>query len=316
MPTGQNKAQAANQSDILLESGTNELEVLLFTLGNQTYGVNVAKVREVILPVTANAAPNQPESVKGMFDLRGQVLPLVDLHLYFNIEFENSDPKSHRIIVMEFNGTMAAFQVEMVNRIRRMSWGAIKPVPDDTGEDNFAITGIAEIDDQLILMLDFESVYDQIAMQGQYHHDKIENDLGVNRGEVTIYLAEDSKFIRQTMLRLFTNSGYTQVKEFTNGLDIWNQLVKDSKTGSLPDIVITDIEMPQMDGLHLTKQIKEQDALKLIPVIVFSSLITEETRHKANSVGADDQIAKPQLPEMVRLLDKWALAKDELSQAA
>lgn len=307
------------QAEILLESGTNELEVLVFFLGGQPYGVNVAKVREVIQPQPVAASPGQPACVRGMFNLRGGMLPLVDLHRYFNIQPAESDPKKHRIIVTEFNGARAAFAVERVEHIYRMSWDQMRAVPESGGDDHFAITGITEINGQLVLMLDFESVFDHINMQDKLHVERVDNPLGVDRGSQRVWIVEDSKFIRLIMERVLTNSGYVQTRSFDNGLEAWKALQAAVEGGAdgeggeaLPHLVITDIEMPQMDGLHLTRRIKSDARLAgregaRLPgaVLLFSSLITDDTRHKGDAVGADEQIAKPDLPRLVEIVDGW-----------
>jgi two-component system, chemotaxis family, chemotaxis protein CheV len=296
----------AKRGDILLESGTNELEVLVFGLGDQSYGVNVAKVREVILPVPIAASPGQPPDVMGMFNLRGAVLPLVDLHSYFKIDPVNGDPADHRIIVTEFNGAQAAFKVERVQHIHRINWRAMRSVPDDTGSDHMSVTGITEIGDKLVLMLDFESIFDHISMQNSLHVTHVENELGVDRGSVEVFIAEDSRFIRNIMLNVLSESGYTKVTAFCNGLDCWEAIQAGSKgERTPPDILITDIEMPQMDGLHLTRKVRATPGMEAVPVLLFSSLITEDTRHKGEACGANQQIAKPELPRLVQIVDGW-----------
>lgn len=312
-----NNTGSQNKSDILLESGTNELEVLVFRLDGQSYGVNVAKVREVILPVKATANPDQPEAVMGMFNLRGKVLPLVDLHDYFNLGPRNeSGPDQRRIIVTEFNGQMGAFQVDAVEQIHRISWKDMRVVPSiHEGVSHISVTGVTEIDGKLILMLDFESIVDHIALNDQLHVKKVENMLGVDRSSKRVFLAEDSPFIGKLMINLLHNSGYTQAKLFNNGGLVWDELNELKASGEpLPELLVSDIEMPQMDGLALTRSIKEDPALNNIPVILFSSLITSDTLHKGNQVGALKQINKPQLSELVQLIDEYF--NGSLSQAA
>ena len=310
-PTG------TNQSEILLESGTNELEVLVFKLADQRYGVNVAKVREVILPVKATASPDQPEAVIGMFNLRGKVLPLVDLHGYFEFGPNEQDgPDNRRIIVTEFNGQMGAFLVDGVEQIHRMSWQDMREVPSiHEGANHFAVTGVTEINGKLILMLDFESIVDHIALNDQLHIKHVENTLGIDRESKRVFMAEDSPFIGKLMINLLHNSGYTQAKLFRNGGMAWEALKELKQTGEpLPELLVSDIEMPQMDGLALTRNIKEDAALCEIPVILFSSLITPDTLHKGAQVGALKQINKPQLSELVLLIDQYF--NGSLSQAA
>ncbi|MFK7790829.1 MAG: chemotaxis protein CheV [Phycisphaeraceae bacterium] len=308
---------ASNQSEILLESGTNELEILVFNLAGQRYGVNVAKVREVILPVKATASPDQPEAVMGMFNLRGKVLPLVDLHHYFELGPNELDgPDNRRIIVTEFNGQMGAFLVDGVEQIHRMSWQDVREVPSiHEGASHFSVTGVTEIKGKLILMLDFESIVDHIALNDQLHIKKVENTLGVDRESKRVFMAEDSRFIGKLMIDLLHNSGYTQAKLFRNGGLAWQALSELKSTEQpLPELLVSDIEMPQMDGLALTRNIKEDAVLSEIPVILFSSLITPDTLHKGQQVGALKQINKPQLSELVQLIDAYFAGT--LSQAA
>lgn len=310
-------ASDASQSDILLESGTNELEVLVFSLAGQRYGVNVAKVREVILPVRATASPDQPAAVMGMFNLRGKVLPLVDLREYFDLgPREDDGPDDRRIIVTEFNGQMGAFQVDAVEHIHRMSWQNMREVPAiHEGANHFSVTGVTEIKDKLILMLDFESIVDHIALNDQLHIKQVENTLGVDRESKRVFMAEDSPFIGKLMINLLHNSGYTQARLFRNGGLAWQALHELKTTGGpMPELLVSDIEMPQMDGLALTRRIKEDAALADIPVILFSSLITPDTMHKGKQVGALTQINKPQLSELVQLIDRYFTG--DLKQAA
>lgn len=303
-------------NDILLDSGTNELEVLVFGLGDGVYGVNVAKVREVILPVDIAASPNQPDSVLGMFNLRNHVLPLVDLHQFFDLEPADDNPKNRKVIVTEFNGNRAAFQVESVEQIYRLSWSDIKPLPEMHGANRIAVTGIAHMNDRLVMMLDFESVFDHISLQKNFHIDRVENALGVDRSSSRVMLAEDSNFIRTLMHDVLVRSGYSQVQAFSNGQAAWEAMQATlDNPGSAFNLVITDIEMPQLDGLALTRNIKSNPQLQHIPVLLFSSLITDDTRHKGETVGADGQLAKPQLPELVSIVDSWINKKSERKAA-
>ena len=303
-------------ADILLESGTNELEVLVFGLGQGAYGVNVAKVREVILPQKITASPGRHASVRGMFNLRDRVLPLIDLGHYLNIE-SDTGPEGKRIIVTEFNGALTAFEVDWVEQIYRMSWQNMQPVPESYGQAHSCLTGVTQVKERLVLMLDFESVVDHVSMQDDLHVEVVPNKLGVDRGGKCIVIAEDSRFIRDLMETTLRSSGYTRIRAFDTGLQAW-QVIEQAGRDSGDDvdrcdILIADIEMPQMDGLHLTRRVKADRALRSIPVILSSSLITNDTRHKGGQVGADDQIAKPQLPDLVEIIDGWV---QQIDQAA
>ncbi len=295
-------------TDILLESGTNELEVLVFTVGSSSFGVNVAKVREVITPTPVIASPHQPKSVVGMFDLRGKILPLVDLHDYLDIAPLDEDPRNRRIIITEFNGINAGFRVESVEQIYRMSWKHMRPVPevDEGAQSHLAVTGITEINERLILMLDFESIIDHISVQDTLHVTQVENKLGIDRSQVRVVVAEDSRFIRDIIEKVLRGSGFVHVNAYDNGQAAHDAIMAVANDPEQrPHVLVSDIEMPRMDGLALTRSIREHSVLQDIPVILFSSLVTDDTRHKGEQVGANEQIAKPQIPEMVNLIDKW-----------
>jgi two-component system chemotaxis response regulator CheV len=310
-------APAPKGKNILLESGTNELEVLVFELGGQRFGVNVAKVREVILPIEAVPTPGQAETVKGVIRLRGSVLTVVDLHKQLGRAARHTDEANWRIIVTEFNGTTAAFQVEAVDSIYRLSWQDVRPVPDSGAEGHAAVTGLAEVGEELIMMLDFESIYDTINEHNLHHKQGADNPTGARREGCRVWLAEDSAFIRASIEKMLRDSGFAQFQAFRNGLEAWQALKEAAAAGApLPDVLISDIEMPQMDGLHLCKKVKDDSDTAGIRVILYSSLITEETRHKGRNVGADEQYNKPNLEDAVHAIDRWIVAGRAASDAA
>ena len=316
MPNPTTSAKNASK-DILLESGTNELEVLVFELGGQRFGVNVAKVREVILHVDAVPTPGQAETVKGVIRLRGSVLTVVDLHKQLSRVPKHDDENEWRIIVTEFNGATAAFEVEIVDSIYRLSWEDVRPVPDSGANGHAAVTGMAEVGDELIMMLDFESIYDTITNNDSHAKAAAVNTLGVDRSQCNIWLAEDSSFIRASIERMLRGSGFEQFTAYRNGQEAWDAFKQAaSEGGELPDVLISDIEMPQMDGLHLCKKVKDHPATAGIKVVLYSSLITAETRHKGIEVGADEQFNKPKLENVVQTIDKWMTESANASQAA
>ena len=313
-PSGKPKTKG---KDILLESGTNELEVLVFELGGQRFGVNVAKVREVILPVEAVPTPGQADTIKGVIRLRGSVLTVVDLHKQLGRIPKHADESQWRIIVTEFNGATAAFQVEAVDSIYRMSWEDVRPVPDSGTEGHTAVTGMAEVGEELIMMLDFESIYDKITAKNIHAKDAVHNETGIDRGGVRVWLAEDSSFIRASIEKMLTESGFSRFTSYRNGQEAWDAIVETAKQGGdLPDVLISDIEMPQMDGLHLCKKVKENAGTAHIKVVLYSSLITDATRHKGVEVGADEQFNKPKLENVVHTIDRWMAGAAGQTEAA
>ncbi len=294
--------------DILLDAGTNELEVLVFKLGGGSFGLNVAKVREVIRPVQMVAAPHQHPSVLGMFTIRGSVLPVVDLSAHLGMVEPSLDAKrpEGRIIITEFNGTKTGFLVDGVEQIHRVSWTKIQPAPEvhvGSGPAQAAgcTTGVLELKGRLVLMVDFESVADSILAEKRLHVDRVDNPTNVDRGSKRVVIAEDSPFMRQLIRDIFINSGYAKIEVYSDGQAAWEAI---SKPGPSIDAIVSDIEMPRMDGLYLTRRIKETAHLKAVRVVLFSSLVSQDNLKKGQQVGADAQVSKPELSEMVRLVDR------------
>ena len=294
--------------DILLEAGTNEFEVLVFRLGDQSFGVNVAKVREVLQPLPIVQIPHKHPSVIGFIHMRGTTLTLIDLRAHLSAEkIATSDGSEGTIIITEFNAVRIGFLVTDVERIHRLSWSKLLPIPslnfaDSDGRKIGCTTGALDIDGRLILMVDFESVADSILMQYKLKIKSVDNPLGVDRGSKRVIIAEDSPFMRNQLGRIMLASGYSKVELYSDGQAAWEAI--SSGEGSPIDAVVSDIEMPRMDGLYLTKLIKASPKYQHIPVVLFSSLISEDNANKGLQVGATVQIPKPDLPEMVQLVDR------------
>ncbi len=299
--------------DILLDAGTNELEILVFSIDGAWFGLNVAKVREVIKPVEVTASPNQHPSVIGMFNIRGHVIPVVDLAKHLGITDERPESRGleGRVIITEFNGHRTGFLVDRVDQIHRVSWSQVKPAPDvnigkgyGPGSDARPVsstTGTLEIDGCLILMIDFESVADSILVDRELHLDVVDNPHGVDRKTKRVILAEDSPFMRKLITDVFKRSGYEKLETFADGLSAWEAVQRNPET---IDALISDIEMPRMDGLALSKRVKETPALSRIPILLFSSLISKDNIKKGKQVGVEVQVPKPKLEDMVLLVDK------------
>ncbi|MEM1330427.1 MAG: chemotaxis protein [Planctomycetota bacterium] len=292
--------------DILLDAGTNELEVLVFQLDGGFFGVNVAKVREVVRWVEPTQSPLRHTSVLGVINLRGNVLPLVDLRTHLELGGEMPEVGERRIIVTEFNGARCGFVVDGVEQIHRVSWQSVEPAPDleslGNSQRNAAgsCTGVVKLGERMILMLDFESVSDEIAQQDKLHVDEVENELGIQRAGKRVVLAEDSPFMREQIRRVFSGSGYDGVEIHSDGQAAWDAI----QQGQTPDVIVSDIEMPRLDGLALTKNIRQHDRVKDVPVILFSSLISRDNEKKGEQVGATLQVRKPEMAELVRLVDR------------
>ena len=297
-----------NQTKILLESGTNELEIMEFTVGGELFGINIAKIREIMRAQETKRMPNSHNFVEGIFKQRGEVITVIDLAKCLNIE--RSENKSHDIFILtHFNKLNFAFRVESVVGIDRVSWEDIKK-PDKviySGEDSVA-TAIAEYKDRLITILDFEKIIADISPETSITLDRLD-ELGDRvESQKKILVAEDSMMLSNLIIGFLHKSGYKNTVKFNNGKEAWNYLTEAKESG-LPisnyvSCIVSDIEMPLMDGHRLTKLIKSDEKLKDIPVILFSSLISDELRIKGQEVGADEQITKPEIVELVSIIDR------------
>ena len=297
-----------NQTKILLESGTNELEIMEFTVGGELFGINIAKIREIMRAQETKRMPNSHNFVEGIFKQRGEVITVIDLAKCLNIE--RSENKSHDIFILtHFNKLNFAFRVESVVGIDRVSWEDIKK-PDKviySGEDSVA-TAIAEYKDRLITILDFEKIIADMSPETSITLDRLD-ELGDRvESQKKILVAEDSMMLSNLIIGFLHKSGYKNTVKFNNGKEAWNYLTEAKESG-LPisnyvSCIVSDIEMPLMDGHRLTKLIKTDDELKHIPVILFSSLISDELRIKGQEVGADEQITKPEIVELVNIIDR------------
>lgn len=299
--------QENERGKILLESGTNEIEIMQFTIDDNLYGINVAKVREIMMSAPVKSMPHAHPAVEGIFKPRDTVLTVVDLPYYLTGKRSEPDPK-HLFIVTNFNKMYIAFRVHTVVGISRISWTAIQK-PDKTisgGEEGVA-TGIAQCDDQLVTVLDFEKIVAEIAPETTIQIKEIEKMGNRVDRDCPILIAEDSILLSRMIQEALNKAGYTNLTMFSNGQELWDYispLAKDPDTlSNKVAMVITDIEMPSMDGHRLTRLIKSDNVLKQVPVIIFSSLVTEEMRIKGKQLGADEQLSKPEIGHLVDVMD-------------
>ncbi|KAF5063698.1 Chemotaxis protein CheV [anaerobic digester metagenome] len=295
-----------NKSEILLETGTNEIEIMEFKINDKLYGINVAKVREIMVAEAVTAMPLAHPVVEGVFKPRGSVITVVNLAKYL---FGNEATNGERdlFIVTNFNRMHIAFRVNSVEGIVRISWTDIQK-PDKTvsgGEEGVA-TGITEINGNLVVILDFEKIVSEIAPRTGIQTEDIAK-LGERKvSDAPIVLAEDSILLSKMILECLHKAGYKNIRKFDNGQEAWDFLHSIPDEATLAEkvsIVITDIEMPAMDGHRLTKLIKSDKLLKELPVIIFSSLINEELYIKGKQIGANEQISKPEIGSLVEVID-------------
>ena len=291
---------------ILLESGTNEIEVMEFTINDSLYGINVAKVKDIIVSAPVKPMPHAHPAVEGIVKPRDLVITVVDLPQYLLGVAGEKGPKD-LFIVTNFNKMNIAFRVHTVVGISRISWKNIQK-PDKTvsgGNDGIA-TGIAQCGADLVTILDFEKIVAEIAPETSIQLSEIDKLGKRERSDATILVAEDSALLAKMIEEALHKSGYEKTRMFPDGQELWNYLNTLREADNLEDrvsLIITDIEMPQMDGHRLTKLVKDDKQFKHIPLIIFSSLITEEMRRKGKELGADDQMSKPEIGHLVQVID-------------
>lgn len=295
---------------ILLESGTNELEIVEFQLDRREadgstsqgyYGVNVGKVREIIkTPDNITEITKSHPSVEGVINLRGKIIPIINLPKWLGIY--NQDLTLNKIIVTEFNKMYNGFLVSNVARIHRVSWEKVEPPSSlmSAGEDE-CVTGIIKFDNKILMMLDFEKIIAEVNPATTIKEGISEAKADENRNK-TILIAEDSGMISKLVKNSLTGVGYNVILAY-NGEEALIKLSElaekssahNKRLSNFVNLVISDIEMPKMDGLHLLTKIKSHPVLKDLPVIIFSSMASADNIKKWEGLGASDFISKPDM---------------------
>ena len=294
-------------TNILLENGTNELEVLEFTIGGNSYGINVAKVREIIPYHPVTLVPNAHPCIEGIFMPRDVMITAINLPKYLNLPKEQEGIANDMMIITNFNKLDIGFHVEKVLGIHRVSWADII-TPDNTinTADSSISTGVIKINEKLIIILDFEKIVTDISPETGLKVSDIDK-LGVrSRSEAPVLTVEDSPLLGKLIRDSLTKAGYTNILSASNGQEAWDMLCKFKEEGtalSKVKCIITDIEMPIMDGHRLTKLVKTDSVLAEIPLIIFSSLVNQEMRVKGQALGANAQLSKPEIGQLVELID-------------
>jgi two-component system chemotaxis response regulator CheV len=284
-------------------AGTNKLEILMFSLGvdsrtgrRETFGINVFKVREVMRTPIITAAPEMPTAVEGMVSLRGALVPVVDLAKF--AQFPSDTPRDV-MIVTEYNGHTQGFLVESVDTILRLDWAQMRVPPAMlTANLGGLVTAVTELaDNRLVMMLDVEKILSETA--------DIDNDLAFKDIEplgidgATVFFCDDSPVARNQITRTLDLMGVRYVSAI-NGGQMWAELTKVAsyaessgrKVSELVSMILTDVEMPEMDGYILTKHIKADPRFAGIPVVMHSSLSSGSNQQLGRSVGVDEYVSK------------------------
>ena len=290
---------------ILLENGTNELEVLEFMVDEHFYGINVAKIREIIQYQEVTPVPNSHPSIEGIFMPRDKMITAVDLR---NCLQRGESKPGGLFIVTNFNKLDIAFHVDKVVGIHRVSWKDI--IRTDTtvsSTDDGISTGVIKKENKLIIILDFEKIVTDINPETGLKESDMSSLGERKRNDIPILIAEDSPLLNKLIVDFLKKAGFSNLIVTHNGQGAWD-IIEDCRNKNILEehvkCVITDIEMPLMDGHRLTKLIKSDEKTKDIPVIIFSSLVNEEMKRKGRDLGADAQLSKPEIGNLVREIDK------------
>lgn len=292
------------QSKILLESGTGEVEILEFKINNQFYAINVIKTKEVVLLEKVTKIPDSNPAIAGLMICRDEVLSLIDLNYIMNGAYNTK--AQAKVIICEFNKVKVAFIVDDVVAIHRIPWTKITR-PDDISANSLVIGNIM-FGEKVIQLLDFEKIVTDINPSTGISEERIVDVEYRDRSKYRIVLADDSALIRKLLKTTLTKAGFTNLTMFDDGqqaLDYLTSLADEygENFTSKVQVLITDVEMPQLDGHTLTRKVKEHEILKNLPVVIFSSLITEDLKHKGEEVGANAQLSKPDISTLVNVID-------------
>ena len=302
------------QTNILLETGTNELEIVEFYVNQDGYeahyGLNVAKVVEIgrRQPVTAMPEMRHKALLGAFLHRNGRIVPLIDMACFLgNAPITNEDAK---VIVTEFNGVCTGFLVSGVNRIYRLSWTDVEaPGQFMQNMSRSSVTGVVRLEERVIFLLDLEAIVAELHPAMALRFDA--SDMAAPDGKTyRILHVDDSSSIRSLLLDLLNKEGRFKVEQRVNGQEAWDYLQSvrnrcEAENRPVSDFlqgIITDIEMPAMDGLALCKRIKEDPVLKKLPVAIFSSMINDSLARKCALVGADAQYTKPDLKALSKKL--------------
>lgn len=300
--------------NILLEVGTNELEVITFylewidpdtnRLHKNTYGINAAKVRELVAyPGDITEVANSASCVKGVFLLRNHTIPLIDLCDWFTYQTDTQkkEDKKWVVIVAELNGKAFGFITHGVDKVYRISWSQITPPPQLIASSQ-SITGICQVDNLIIQMIDFERIVGTIDPSMVVRSNLAEEDIQKieEKYDKSVLVVDDSRVVLMQLTKTLQTAGFKVIPK-SDGQAAF-EFLEDLRTKGEVDkkilAIISDIEMPRMDGHHLCMRVKQQAAYRKIPLLLFSSMINDALRRKGESVGADDQVTKPELDNL------------------
>ena len=306
--------------------GQNRLELLLFSLAGRTekFGVNVFKVREVLLCPKLKSMPKLHQSVVGVSYIRGQTISVIDLSYAIGGKRTQDIDRSY-VIVAEFSRSVQGFLVSGVERIVNINWDKVMPPPQGMGKNNY-LTAITEIDGGIVEILDLEKILDVICpndmevskelIEESVSHNEKQQQIAEESGEEPIkrkiLIADDSTVARKQVEKTVTSLGYEVIKA-KNGLEAYNILKEYAAKGPLTDqigLIVSDIEMPEMDGYTLSAKIRSEPELAQIKVILHTSLSGVFNQSLVKKVGADNFVAKYKPDELAKAIKDLMVVYD------
>ncbi len=296
------------ETNILLEAGNNQLELLKFKVAGQYYAINVAKTDESIDYMEVTPVPLSRPEIKGILAIRDTLVTVIDLKKVLFDEYTEITP-STSIILTNFNKLNLGFVVDEIVGISRFSWlHILKPEATISSTDEGIITGLVKDVDRIVCILDFEKIVSDINPQCGLTSSDLDASVMKNsnkREDYSLLVAEDSKLLNKLIVKSLLDAGY-QVKSVWNGSEAWDEITACGTREELLkkyQILITDIEMPVMDGITLAKNVKKSDEYKSLPICVFSSLVNEMLINKVKELEIDAMITKPEIGKLVEKID-------------
>jgi len=300
-----------NEQGMQFKAGGSEMGLLTVFVDDQLFGVNLDKVHSIHQydPELVTSLPKKQPGVAGMFLHRNKTIPLLDFSEILDIELQH-EFDNEIVVVTEFNKTINSFKAQGVNRIYRLPWKDFVPL-GHLFEENSFFTGSVNVDDTQVLVLDLEhilaGIFPKILIE-DLSEETLNRKLTGHRDQLEIIFAEDSPTIRKAAIKQLQKVGFKKINAFINGEQALEYLCHNYKNNSNGThrkvVLISDIDMPAMDGLTLCSQVKKDPDLKDIYVVMFSSLINDQMITKCNKVKADTYINKPEINQLIRILDK------------
>lgn len=298
MHGGDNMALKADEKE-------DSLEIMEFQVGSNNYGINIAKVREIVKYTDPTPSPDMHPCVEGILMLRGEAVPIIDLSKRLDTE-KSCNSERDLFIITKFNNLVVGLHVHSISGIRKLAWSKIeKPDETITRYKNCIITGIINESSKIVVLLDFEKIVADINPTTTIQVKDVKNEISEKLASKPIMIVDDSSMLNNLIRSCLEKAGFKNIVSKSNGKEAWDALFsyKGSKDVlSIVSCVITDIEMPLMDGLTLCKKIKDDHVLNKIPVVLFSSIIDESMMARGQESGADAQMSKPQINNLVSIL--------------